>query len=112
MQTTPTADSESPPLCPSECPASCLDPTTIRKHLAEQLKAWRLADGHTIDSLAAVLGVSRSTISLWESAKRFPSLEHLTALALVMNKKLIHLFCPHVQITQPPLATASDKKST
>ncbi len=80
--------------CPPTCPAPCLDPEAVRIHLAKKIRAWRKDDCHTLESLAAILRVSRSTISLWERGKRLPNLENLIALAKIMNEPPCGFFCP------------------
>lgn len=78
-----------------------MDAETVRLHLALKIRRWRKDDCHTLESLATILNVSRSTISLWERGKRLPSLEHLIALAKIMNEPPCRFFCP-LPDTPPP----------
>lgn len=80
--------------CQPDCPTPCMDADSVRRHLASKIRRWRKDDCHTLESLAAILRVSRSTISLWERGKRLPSLEHLIALAKIMNEPPCGFFCP------------------
>lgn len=78
------------------CGQPRLDPDQIRRDFCLKLRSWRRESGWSLDSLAATIGVHASTVSLWESGKRFPNLENLIALGTVMSAPPCHLFCPMV----------------
>jgi len=48
---------------------------------AVRLLNWRKAEGRTLKEVAAELGLSISIICEWEHGRRFPSVDHLQALA-------------------------------
>jgi transcriptional regulator with XRE-family HTH domain len=83
-----------PDACPHDCGNPCHSPAKIREHFSRQIKLWREAHQWSIDCLARQIGVSASTISLWESSKRFPSLENIAALARLMKQPVSLFFCP------------------
>lgn len=58
----------------------------------ENLKELRLQDNLTQGDLAEKIGVGKSTISMWESGERTPSLEMLEALADFFNVSISRLW--------------------
>lgn len=57
----------------------------IRRAIGMRIQLWRMERGWTLDVLAGHVGVSASTVSLWEHAKRTPSLENLVGLSALMG---------------------------
>ncbi|GIV98145.1 MAG: hypothetical protein KatS3mg057_2802 [Herpetosiphonaceae bacterium] len=53
-----------------------------RSSLPRMLRAARLARGITQQELGQRLGVTQSTISLWESGNEIPTVEHMLLLAV------------------------------
>jgi DNA-binding XRE family transcriptional regulator len=70
------------------------NPQLIRRDFCAKLVFWRRESGWSLDSLATAIGVHPSTVSLWESGRRFPNLENLIALSTVMAVPPCHFFCP------------------
>lgn len=68
-----------------------------RQQWAENIKAQREARGWSQTDLAIRVGVHRSTVSLWESAKRGPLDEHKLAIAAAFGMAVRTLF-PLVQV--------------
>ena len=50
-----------------------------------KLKTYRQANGIRMRMIAESIGVSKPTISLWESGKRTPRLEHIRAIEKYTN---------------------------
>ena len=71
-----------------------VDPERLRRDFCTKIVTWRKESGWSLDSLARDVGVSPSTVSLWENGKRFPNLENLVALGTVMSVPPCHFFCP------------------
>lgn len=59
----------------------------VRQHL----RRLRIDNGNTLEALANALGVSRGTVSRWESGIRIPELESLWKLADFYNLSLDEL---------------------
>ncbi|WP_461214486.1 helix-turn-helix transcriptional regulator [Lacticaseibacillus sp. GG6-2] len=49
--------------------------------IGEQLKSARIKSGRSQESLAEFLGVSRQTISNWETSRSYPDIERVMRLA-------------------------------
>ena len=47
-----------------------------------RLRAWRATTGKTLKEVSADTGLSTSILCEWEHAHRFPSVEHLQAIAV------------------------------
>lgn len=58
---------------------------TIRPDTGKKIKELRKKHGYTQQALANFLGVSRSSISNWETFKRTPSIKNYSALAKVFD---------------------------
>jgi transcriptional regulator with XRE-family HTH domain len=71
--------------------------------LAARLKAWRAENGLALKRVAAKLDVSVSIICEWEHAHRFPSVDHLWALAQYTG-------IPAWEFIQPVKGVAQKKK--
>lgn len=52
----------------------------MQQHLTSPIRKARQAAGLTQDALAAVLGVTKSSISAWENDKEFPASTRLGAI--------------------------------
>jgi len=65
----------------------------IRASFATAFKNWRLREKIPLKTVAAGLGVSAATISLWELGKRFPSGRHFEMLAEYTGLPPCRLFC-------------------
>jgi transcriptional regulator with XRE-family HTH domain len=59
---------------------------------ATRLKLARLQEGFSQHDVARKLGISQSTLSLWESGHRSPSEERREALAALYGRTLDELF--------------------
>ncbi len=57
----------------------------------KRLKELRIINGYTVEALGNRLGVSKSTISYYESGKRFPTLDNLQSLTDIFNVSLDYL---------------------
>ena len=68
--------------CGARCARSLSD---LRSSVAAQIKAWRNARAETLSSIASALGVSESTVYMWEAGERFPNPENLVGLADVLG---------------------------
>ena len=51
----------------------------------QTLKQLRKAQRMTQSDLAAKLGISRSSIAMWETGQAVPSIHHLRQLAAIFN---------------------------
>jgi transcriptional regulator with XRE-family HTH domain len=76
----------------------------VRELLGYQLSRWRVEKKLSLKKMALDLGVSESTVSLWEHGRRFPSSENLDCLARYMDKSVCHL----VRQRTAPCAVAED----
>lgn len=56
-------------------------PAGLRLTIARRIRECRARSGEKIGAVAKALGVSESTVSMWESGKRHPNPDHLEALA-------------------------------
>lgn len=65
----------------------------IRASFAIALKNWRQKNNVPLKQIAADLGVSVNTISLWEMGKRFPTGQHFEMLAEYTGMPPCRLFC-------------------
>ena len=70
-------------------------------HLADVLKQWRANRRLPLKTVAADLGISRNTWSLWENGKRVPSADYIPVLLKYMAIPICRLlaadcatFCP------------------
>ncbi|WP_203624676.1 helix-turn-helix transcriptional regulator [Lacticaseibacillus sp. 866-1] len=61
--------------------------------IGEQLRNARTKSGMSLESLAEVMGVSRQTISNWETSRSYPDIERVMRLADLY----------HLSLGQPPL---------
>lgn len=50
-----------------------------------QLKAFRMSLNMTQKQLSELLGVKRSTVSMWEAGRSFPKTDMLPKLAKILN---------------------------
>lgn len=74
-------------------PAGEADARTLRTRLAQEIRAWRETHGTKLESLANSVGVSVSTVSLWENGLRYPNIENLVALAAALSLPPCRLLC-------------------
>ena len=82
------------PICQSQPAAAlALDPQAMRLRLGREIRAWRESQGLKLESVAASVGVSISTISLWERGHRYPNIENLVALASVLRIPPCRFLC-------------------
>ena len=70
------------------------DSERIRAKLASRIRLWREESDWSLEAASKRLGVSPSTINLWENGKRFPNLENLIALSMLIGEKPCQLMCP------------------
>lgn len=59
--------------------------------LAEKIKALRKKKNLTQEALAAILGVERTTVTMWESGQNTPPTKHLVPLAEALDCTLDEL---------------------
>ena len=62
-------------------PAAVLQEENARQILGRNLRQWRQDHGLLLKQMAPGIGVSESTLNAWETGFRFPSTDHLPALA-------------------------------
>lgn len=65
----------------------------IRASFATAFRNWRRANKLPLKKIAADLGVSISTVDLWESGKRFPGGRNFELLAHYTGLPPCKLFC-------------------
>jgi hypothetical protein len=65
----------------------------LRATFATAFKNWRLKQNIPLKQLAADLGLSAATISMWELGKRFPTDRHLERLLDYTALPACRLFC-------------------
>ncbi len=65
----------------------------IRAMFATAFKNWRRRNNVPLKKIAADLGLSVNTISLWELGKRFPTGRHFEMLADYTGEPPCRLFC-------------------
>lgn len=73
--------------------------------IAQNIQATRLAKHMTQEQLAEVIGVSRQTVTKWESGETSPGLEHAAAIAEALGTTLDDLVTfdsPKLQLGAPP----------
>ncbi len=75
--------------------------------LCEKLKNERLSRKVTQTALASKLGISRSTLSAWESGKRTPSVEFLRKYAEIFSLDS-NFFSEEKQNSYPLIKTTLD----
>lgn len=66
-------------------PAHPADPSHFRIAVGRHLRQRRLALGYSLEGMAASLGVSKSTLSVWERGDRAMTLDHLAALCQALH---------------------------
>ena len=71
----------------------CMVPETP----AQKLKALRIRKGLSLEALARILNVGKTTIAAWESGKSVPSVEKLQALASFYNISTDWIFSNELQ---------------
>ena len=60
---------------------------------ADNVRNWRKDGGWTLKRVAGDLGLSIAIVSEWEHGHRFPSIEHLDALAKYVGIPACRLLC-------------------
>ena len=65
----------------------------IRANFAKAFGAWRRKNNHTLKHIAAELGITLATVSLWERGERFPREKHFQALVNYTGIPPCKLFC-------------------
>ena len=65
----------------------------IRASFATAFRNWRQKENIPLKKIAADLGVSSATISLWELGKRFPTGRHFEMLVEYTGVPPCRLFC-------------------
>lgn len=78
-------------VCPSS--GSSHRPTDVRSVLGAQLRKWRQRKAVSLKAMAIDMGVSESTLSLWESGRRFPSADNLNNLSQYLGLPHCLLLC-------------------
>ena len=53
--------------------------------VSEKIKSLRLTNGYTQITLANKLGVTRSTVKVWEMGTSMPSAKHIIELSNIFN---------------------------
>jgi transcriptional regulator with XRE-family HTH domain len=82
----------------------------IDAHLAQRVRGLRTAQGHTLDRLAELSGVSRSMISLIERGETSPTAAVLNKLADALGVTLASLFAEETRdVSELPLARLADQ---
>lgn len=67
------------------------------KNIGKNIKVWRISKGLGQTDLAKLLGVTKSTVSSWESGRFTPSIEKINKLAEIFNIE------PKLLLSEPPL---------
>ena len=57
----------------------------------DRLKELRKSNGYTQNDMATLLEVTTSTVAMWESGKRHPTIETLKSLARLFNVSMDYL---------------------
>ena len=65
----------------------------IRASFATAFRNWCLKENIPLKQVAADLGVSLATVSMWESGKRFPTGRHFEMLTDYTDMPPCRLFC-------------------
>ena len=65
----------------------------IRASFATAFRNWRLKSNIPVKKIAEDLGITISTVSLWESGKRFPTGRHLEKIVDYTGVPPCQLFC-------------------
>ena len=65
----------------------CLDgvKNPLVRAFAGNLARWRRAKGYTLKDVATELDMCISIVCEWEHGRRFPSVDHLLAISLIMG---------------------------
>jgi transcriptional regulator with XRE-family HTH domain len=84
--------------------------STVTKHVARRVRELRVANGASLDALAAASGVSRSMISLVERAESSPTAVVLAKLASALGVPLASLFdAPAAKASTQPLVRRDEQ---
>lgn len=62
------------------------------KNIGEKIRVLRKSRNITINDLGRLVGMSKSTISMWETGQRRPEYEELEKLATVFGKSISYFF--------------------
>ena len=81
----------------------------VNERIAANVRALRLQLGHSLDTLAAACGVSRSALSLIERAESSPTAVVLDKIAAGLGVPLGSLFGDVPDATAQPLARRADQ---
>lgn len=54
-------------------------------HIGKYIKQYRLNAGITQETLAALVCVENTTVSMWECCRRIPNRDHFSRLCAVLN---------------------------
>lgn len=87
------------PVTPAPCRGFTLRDT--RHHFSRRFRLWRQMRGVPAKAVASDLDISRQTISSWETARGFPTLGHLRAVADLTGIALCRWVCPRADECRP-----------
>lgn len=79
--------------------------------LSDNIKNYRKKNGMSQDELAERLGVSRQSISLWETGQTQPTIDNIIALSKIFNISSDMLLGSSDNINNPQDTTLTDKTS-
>jgi transcriptional regulator with XRE-family HTH domain len=74
--------------------------TTTKKKIGQRIRQARIASGFSQEDLGDALGVTRSSVSLWEKGRSFPDESNLTNLAEVLKVPQAYL---ETGVGKPPV---------
>jgi transcriptional regulator with XRE-family HTH domain len=94
-----------------ECYSSIMENEETHLRLASRLKGLRSERGLTLDGLAELSGVSRSTISLIERGESSPTAAVLDRLAAGLGVTLASLFADRPDHGSSPVARRTDQRT-
>lgn len=73
---------------------------------SSRLKELRKANGYTQVSLAEALGVSKGTIAMWETGKRYPDYEVINQISDMFDRRIDYILGYSDDDTSPKLTEA------
>jgi transcriptional regulator with XRE-family HTH domain len=91
-------------------PQPSLSNCDIRASFAFAFKSWRIRKKIPLKRIAADLGLTVATISLWESGKRFPTGHHFEILADYTGEPPCRLLCKMADQCMPAACQLAQRK--
>lgn len=73
---------------------------------SSRLKELRKANGYTQVSLAEALGVSKGTVAMWETGKRYPDYEVINQISDMFDRRIDYILGFSDDDTSPKLTDA------